>query len=84
MVRDGSRINDSHAEVIARRAFLRYLYVHVEKFYDGDHKQSIFEKESKGSRLAVKPGIKFHLYTSKTPCGDAAVFINDRTYDGNR
>lgn len=29
------------------------------------------------SRFNLKPGIKFHLFSSHTPCGDASVFLKD-------
>ena len=76
---DGSKINDSHAEVIARRGFLRYLYHQLEMFYNKNGKNCIFRRRTSISKLSVKNGIQFHLYISTAPCGDARVFCNDRT-----
>ena len=66
----GLAVNDCHAEIIARRAFLRYLYAQLSLHAKGP---SIFEQDSSGM-LAVKAGISFHLYISTSPCGDARVF----------
>ncbi|KAK3927872.1 tRNA-specific adenosine deaminase 1 [Frankliniella fusca] len=69
----GDIVNDSHAEVIARRAFLRYLYSQV-LLALRDDKSSIFDVQSECRHLNLKIGISFHFYTSHTPCGDASIF----------
>ena len=69
---DGRTLNDSHAEIICRRAFIRYLYLELEKFYSG--KQSVFESGGMSGRLQVKDGVTWHLYISTAPCGDGALF----------
>ncbi|XP_013190222.2 tRNA-specific adenosine deaminase 1 [Amyelois transitella] len=66
----GDLLNDSHAEVIARRAFLLYLYDNIEKSID--NVDSIFAKEC--SRFKLKDNIKFAFYSSQLPCGDASIF----------
>ena len=35
--------------------------------------QSVFERKCKGSVVKLKAGIKFHLYISRAPCGDASM-----------
>ena len=67
----GLAVNDCHGEVIARRSFLKFLYLQLE--YCSKGQDSIFEKTPSG-RYAVKPGITFHLYISTAPCGDARIF----------
>ena len=69
---DGRTLNDSHAEIICRRAFIRYLYLELDKFYS--NKQSIFESGGMSGRLQVKDGVTWHLYISTAPCGDGALF----------
>lgn len=69
---DGNVVNDSHAEIITRRAFVRYLYTEIEAFYS--NKNSIFKMSSSGDILELKKGITFHLFISCSPCGDASVF----------
>lgn len=69
----GLAVNDCHAEVVARRAFLRFLYAQLSFCTKGKENTSIFEKQASG-KFDVKPGISFHLYISTAPCGDARVF----------
>ncbi|XP_065100672.1 double-stranded RNA-specific editase 1a isoform X1 [Paramisgurnus dabryanus] len=72
----GLALNDCHAEIIARRSLIRYLYSQLEYFLSDrpeDHEKSIFRWCSEhGYRL--KDNIQFHLYISTSPCGDARIF----------
>ncbi|XP_050522594.1 tRNA-specific adenosine deaminase 1 isoform X2 [Daktulosphaira vitifoliae] len=72
---NGLVLNDSHAEVLCRRALIHYLLGEIKSSYTGN--SSIFEVDSINSRLILKPGIKFHLFSSHTPCGDASIFLKD-------
>ncbi|XP_026283516.1 tRNA-specific adenosine deaminase 1 [Frankliniella occidentalis] len=74
--KSGDIVNDSHAEVIARRAFLRYLYHQVCLALRGDE-SSIFHFKCECGHLCLKTGISFHFYSSHTPCGDASIFPKD-------
>ena len=69
----GLALNDCHAEVIARRAFLRFLYAQLALSTKGTDNQSIFERAG-SEKFRLKAGISFHLYVSTAPCGDARVF----------
>uniref|UniRef100_A0A8C2EME3 Adenosine deaminase RNA specific B1a n=1 Tax=Cyprinus carpio TaxID=7962 RepID=A0A8C2EME3_CYPCA len=72
----GLALNDCHAEIIARRSLIRYLYSQLEYFLSDsteEHEKSIFRCCSEhGYRL--KDDIQFHLYISTSPCGDARIF----------
>lgn len=73
--KDGTRIIDSHAEIVARRGLKRYLYKQLKVYKDDiSHEASIFT--SKGQLLHLKPNISFHLYISRPPCGDASIFLD--------
>ncbi|EDO49999.1 predicted protein [Nematostella vectensis] len=69
---EGKVVNDSHAEIIARRSLLRFFYAQLHAHFDGQ--KSIFEKRNNSRRLAVRQGVSFHLYISTAPCGDGALF----------
>jgi hypothetical protein len=82
-------IRDSHAEVLARRGFLRYLYDQLELFLflkeqgsllDADSLKDfqslcIFESSTLplGARASLKPDVRIHMYTSSQPCGNASI-----------
>lgn len=83
---NGDVVNDSHAEVVARRALLRYFYVELQshinnntlsngssKFASDDF---LFQLEADGfgrGKYKLRLGWKLHLYISQLPCGDASL-----------
>ncbi|GFN93039.1 tRNA-specific adenosine deaminase 1-like [Plakobranchus ocellatus] len=69
----GDILNDSHAEVLARRAFLRFLYEELAKAYNGNNSE-VFSAPDELGLCSLREGISFHLFTSHTPCGDASIF----------
>ncbi|GAU92439.1 hypothetical protein RvY_04519-2 [Ramazzottius varieornatus] len=69
----GDVVNDSHAEVLARRGFLRFLYAEVSKAFSEE--SEILEALSGGRRrFRLKADVKCHMVISHTPCGDASIF----------
>ncbi|GBM40525.1 Double-stranded RNA-specific adenosine deaminase [Araneus ventricosus] len=72
---DGLVVNDSHAEVITRRGFLRFLYKQLKTYEHGkDH--GVFQPAEDG-RLEIRQDVSFHLYISTAPCGDGALFTHN-------
>ncbi|KAM6215834.1 double-stranded RNA-specific editase B2 [Rhynchocyon petersi] len=69
----GLVVNDCHAEIVARRAFVYFLYtqleLHLSKRHE-DSERSIFVRLKEGG-YRLKENILFHLYVSTSPCGDA-------------
>jgi tRNA-specific adenosine deaminase 1 len=77
-------VRDSHAEVLARRAFLRFLYLSMEALLlDPASSHEIFlplptAEDDKTAQepfhlFQLRPEVHFHLYTSSQPCGNACV-----------
>ncbi|XP_075463257.1 double-stranded RNA-specific editase 1 isoform X1 [Ascaphus truei] len=71
----GLALNDCHAEIIARRSLLTFLYTQLELFISTkeDQQKSIFMKADRGG-FKLKDNVQFHLYISTSPCGDARIF----------
>ena len=67
---NGDMLHDSHAEIIARRAFLLYLISQIDKTISGG--ESIFRR--KENKFQIVDNVTFHFYSSHTPCGDASIF----------
>lgn len=65
----GRVLVDLHAEVIARRALLKYLFKEVMNALRGS--DSIFEVTSRSSKLCLRENVSLHMYISSAPCGDA-------------
>eukprot|EP01134_Creolimax_fragrantissima_P005030 CFRG5030T1 len=69
----GTRVRDCHAEVLARRALVAYLYRQVECFYSCVNTANCILEKSAEGRLRVRPSTTIHLYTSSQPCGNASM-----------
>ena len=65
MIGISNSITFSHAEVIARRAFLLFLNSELRKINKG--KESRYFIKSDGM-ISVKNDVSFHLYVSLAPC----------------
>ncbi|XP_055400143.1 double-stranded RNA-specific editase B2 [Bubalus kerabau] len=69
----GLVVNDCHAEILARRALVHFLYAQLELHLSKrceDSERSIFERLKEGG-FRLRDGVLFHLYLSASPCGDA-------------
>lgn len=72
----GFILNDSHAEVLARRAFLRYLYNELFKAARRED-NSIFSWKPDKCYFVLKKDIEFHFLSTQVPCGDACI-VNEK------
>lgn len=71
----GLALNDAHAEIIARRALLTFLYNQLElHLTEEGAEMSIFERKEDEAGYQLRDGVRFHLYISTSPCGDARIF----------
>mmetsp|Transcript_22307 Transcript_22307/g.37316 ORF Transcript_22307/g.37316 Transcript_22307/m.37316 type:complete len:616 (-) Transcript_22307:528-2375(-) len=66
----GSVVHDCHAEIIARRSLLRWLYKQLDTV---DEPQSYATTSQGNTPFELRP-FDLWLYCSQAPCGDAAVF----------
>jgi len=75
---NGLALNDCHAEILATRCLRDYLYFQLECLqhaYSEEEKADIvFDKEEDSHFYKLKEDIRFHLYISTSPCGDARIF----------
>uniref|UniRef100_A0A673A7S5 Double-stranded RNA-specific editase 1-like n=1 Tax=Sphaeramia orbicularis TaxID=375764 RepID=A0A673A7S5_9TELE len=73
----GLALNDCHAEIVARRSLIRFLYSQLEHFLSNteeEHQKSIFSRCDSRAGFVLKENVQFHLYISTSPCGDARIF----------
>lgn len=80
MSEKGLVVNDCHAEVLCRRAFLLFLMREMAQFRSTG-KSAYLEETVDSDKLQMKAGIRFHLYVSQTPCGFASEYAKK---DGKR
>lgn len=73
----GSRLSDSHAEVLTRRAFIRYLYDQIDLTLSGSE-SAIFSRND-DNEIELNNNISFHFFSSQTPCGDCSIFPKEET-----
>lgn len=73
----GDVLNDSHAEVMTRRGFLRFLMSEMRR---ASVKQSqVFYYSTESKRFRMRKGVSFHFFTTHSPCGDGSIFeVADR------
>ncbi|XP_053843454.1 tRNA-specific adenosine deaminase 1 isoform X4 [Vidua macroura] len=72
MRKTGDILNDSHAEIVAKRSFQRYLLHQL--WLAASHQQCIFSPGTETGKWKLKPNIIFIFFSSHTPCGDASIF----------
>ncbi|GAN09841.1 adenosine deaminase editase [Mucor ambiguus] len=65
----GDVLNDGHAEIIARRGFIKYLL----EIYTKQQDSSPFIKQDGGHQMELRPEYSLHMYVSQSPCGDASM-----------
>ncbi|XP_029309120.1 LOW QUALITY PROTEIN: double-stranded RNA-specific editase B2-like [Cottoperca gobio] len=70
----GGTLSDCHAEVVSRRALVRFLYAQLELLFSQPadcEEQSIFVPNKGTGCLRLRDSVLFHMYVSSSPCGDA-------------
>lgn len=68
----GDILNDSHAEVMCRRGFLRYLLEQIDLAMSQNN--SIFSFNHSSRKFNISSDISFHFFTTHSPCGDASIY----------
>lgn len=77
----GDILNDSHAEVVCRRAFIRFLMSQI-RASKSSSSESIFKYDDKTKKFKIDKDVRFHMFTTSSPCGDASIYsINDNQDD---
>ena len=80
MSEDGTTLNDSHAEALARRALVCFLSEELERMAaDPSFVSRLLARDGQpqSQRCRLKPGVRLHLCISEVPCGDASIFAVD-------
>ncbi|XP_052801487.1 double-stranded RNA-specific adenosine deaminase-like isoform X2 [Mya arenaria] len=77
ITQDGTVLHDSHAEILARRGFKRFLYSLVKS------DPHCYLTPGLSGKFRFKPFISFHLFISTAPCGDGALFVHCDGENGN-
>lgn len=72
-VLNGFVITDSHAEIIAKRSFHKYLISYLIK-KEKKEKIDIDLFDKIDLKYKLKSNVKLHFYISQCPCGDAAIY----------
>ncbi|XP_030377150.1 tRNA-specific adenosine deaminase 1 [Scaptodrosophila lebanonensis] len=77
LCKQGYILNDSHAEVLARRGLLRYLHHELRKAAEQKAMESIFYWKDTQNCYAMRENLEFHFLSTQTPCGDACIVGSD-------
>ena len=76
---DGSVVNDCHAEVVARRCVLLWLYDQLLLALAGQ--SSVLQRCPAGG-WTLDPAASLHMFISTAPCGDARIFSHHESTGG--
>ncbi|KAJ3777970.1 hypothetical protein FB446DRAFT_44928 [Lentinula raphanica] len=68
----GEAVNDSHAEILARRGALRWLLEEIIREKDQGSQWIERLQDVQHHHYRFREGIQLHLYISTVPCGDAS------------
>lgn len=63
----GDSVNDSHAEVLARRGSIRWFFEEVQRVQGSIHK-SYWIEENDDSKYKLRDSVRLHMYISTVPC----------------
>lgn len=74
---NGDMLNDSHAEVVARRGFLRYLYYQIEIAAATTGQSDVLVVDPCTNKFKQRKEVSFLFFSSHTPCGDASIIIKE-------
>ncbi|XP_033942129.1 LOW QUALITY PROTEIN: tRNA-specific adenosine deaminase 1 [Pseudochaenichthys georgianus] len=72
----GDILNDSHAEVIARRGCVRYLIQELYRAVSGGGSAVFCQAEEQG-KWRLHPGVSFLFFTSHTPCESCSLHVEE-------
>ena len=73
LLNKSEQIRDFHAEILACRAFRRFILKELTKISKEKGKSKFFKK-SKSGLFRLKYGWKLGIFCSRMPCGDCSVF----------
>ncbi|ODM95174.1 Double-stranded RNA-specific editase 1 [Orchesella cincta] len=76
MSEQGLAVNDCHAEILSTRCVRDFIYSQIEN-YQQEKTDCIIEQNASDNgqhKFRLKPDVKFHLFISTSPCGDARIF----------
>ncbi|KAK0390926.1 hypothetical protein NLU13_0429 [Sarocladium strictum] len=72
---NGIGIHDWHAEILALRAFNRFLLDECHQILEDGKTPYILQRDNAGSSrpFKIRADVRLHMYCSEAPCGDASM-----------
>ena len=64
----GDTLHDSHAEVLARRGAVRWLYEEIRRCCAGGDTSEWIQRRASSGKYALNDGVELHMYISTIPC----------------
>lgn len=72
----GDRLSDSHAEILARRGLLLYLYDQYDLILSSNTSEIFIINTNE--IIEIKHDVSFHFFCSQTPCGDCSIIPKNK------
>lgn len=78
------RLNDSHAEILAKRAATDYALLALQSVQSNQEDETVqntndatlFEWDTKENKILLQKDVEIYLVVTRPPCGDAAISVD--------
>ena len=76
----GDALHDSHAEVLSRRSFVRWLYGEVQRAAHSSSESKWIERDEGSGKWRMKQDVRLMMYISTVPCKIRSFRFSFRIY----